>query len=407
MKLILGRQAILNREQKTVAYELLFRTLDNTPVTSDTDATAQVLANTLSMFGSGSVLGTKKGFVNLGIDILRKDLLGILPPDKFVLEILETQQPTPELVKHIRSLKSRGYAFALDDFILSKEQVEYWTPVLKEVHIVKVDLVDTTEEDLRTHIELLSLFKVQLLAEKVETKEMFDLCMELGFQYFQGYFFTKPVVIEGQGFDPNTQGIMQVVRLIQQDKEINVIEDTIKRYPDLCISVLKLANSASVTPINPITSIRQTIALVGKKALSQWLMLMLYSQHAPEGVSATSNILFILAVQRGKMMEQIIRAGGEKSRNLIDESFLAGLLSLSDTLLHIPIEKILSELSVSKIIEEAILEKKGVIGAALQMVLALETQDVGLIQNLNITPEKANQISIDAYKYSLSLAKSI
>lgn len=412
MKLILGRQAILDRDQKTVAYELLFRNIDNSPITSDTDATAQVLSNTLNMFGSGGVLGAKKGFVNLGIDILRQDILDVLPPNKFVLEILETQTPNAELVQSIKKLKHRGYAIALDDFILSDEQISHWDAILKEVHIVKIDVIDSSVENIKTKLEQLKPYKVQLLAEKVETREMFQLCHDLGFQFFQGYYFTKPVIIEGQGFDPNTQGIMQVIKLIQQDREIPEIEETIKLYPDLSIAMLKLANSASISPINEITSIKQTMALIGKRAISQWMMLMLYSQNAPQGVGASSNPLFILAAQRGKMMEQIIRAsGGTGSRALMDESFLAGLLSLSDTLLHIPLDKILEELSVSSAIKEAVLQGKGAIGAALQMVMALETQEVSRIQALigplKIASDGANKISMDAYKYSQEFAKSL
>ncbi|MGL5254877.1 MAG: EAL and HDOD domain-containing protein [Brevinema sp.] len=409
MKLVLGRQAILDREQKTIAYELLFRNVENTAIISDTDATAQVLFNTLNMFGSGNVLGSKKGFVNLGIDILRQDILDILPPNKFVLEILETQTPNEELIRRIKLLKGKGYTFALDDFILTKEEYDRWEPVIREVQIVKVDVLETPLKDLENHIDLLRKHKVHLLAEKVETPEMFRFCLSLGFHFFQGYFFTKPVVIEGEGFDPNTQGIMKVIKQVQQDQDIDEIEETIKMYPDLSISVLKLANSASIAPINTITSIKQTLALIGKRSIGQWLMLMLYAQNAPSDIGASSNPLFLLAAQRGKMMEQIIRASGSAGKSLTDESFLAGLLSLSDTLLHVPLEKILDELSVSKLIKDAVLNGEGAIGTALKMVIALETHDPDALERLmgSVSAEEANKIALDAFKFSQDFARAL
>lgn len=412
MKLLLGRQAILDREKNLAAYELLFRNLDNTPICSDTEATASVLSTALNMFGTESILGNKRGFINIGIDLLRKDLLDILPPKKYVIEILETQTPSPELIQLIRHLKTKGYIFALDDFVINDENLIYWRPVLQEVQIVKVDVLETTEENLKTKTEILAAYHVALLAEKVETTEMFDLCYDLGFHYFQGYFFTKPSLIEGTGFDTNTQGIIQIIKLLKQDVEIEDIEKILKNHPDLIISLLKLANSASVSPIQEITSIRQTIALLGKRALSQWLLLMLYSKKLSESQTTNSNPLFLLAAQRGKMMELIIRshAGGKISRTLADESFLTGLLSLSDTLLHVPLKMILEEIHVSKGISDALLFNKGHLGSALMIVKMLEQNQINniydLVRDFNMDVASINKISVDSMSYSHEFAKA-
>lgn len=411
MNLLLGRQAILNRDQRIVAYELLFRSTDNTPINCDTEATANVVANTLSMFTIDNILGNKRGFVNIGIDILRKNLLDILPAKKFVIEILETQIPNDELVQFIKRLKKRNYIFALDDFIITEEQIQYWDKILKEVQIVKVDVMDTTIEELISKTELLKKYNIALLAEKVETKEIFQLCYDLGYTFFQGYFFTKPVIIEGQGFEPSIQGILQVIRLLQQDANIEQIEQTIKLYPDLIISLLKIANSTSVSPIQEITSIKQTIALLGKKALSQWFLLMLYSNRSKnhEHFSLRSDPLFLTATQRGKMMELLINHTSTKiSRSITDEAFLVGLLSLSDTLLHIPLPKIVAELHMADSIASALLLHTGIIGEMLDLVQACEIGNIDIINSISekydISPEFLNQSSREALQFSKQLA---
>ena len=299
MNILLGRQSILNREQAVIAYELLFRSTDNSPINCDTEATANVVANTLSMMSVDNVLGNKRGFVNIGIDILRLGLLNLIPPKRFVIEILETQEPSQELVRFIKKFKQQAYVFALDDFIITEDQLEHWDPILKEVQIVKVDVMDTTLEDLQKKTSLLKPYKVALLAEKVETQEMFQICMDLGYQYFQGYFFTKPDIIEGKAISPSIQGILAVIRAIQQGNSIDEVEHTIKLYPELIISLLKIVNSSSVSPIQEITSIKQAIALLGTRSLSQWFLLLLYSQRS-NGESEVGLLYFLLLLKEVK-----------------------------------------------------------------------------------------------------------
>lgn len=414
MSILLGRQSIVDANQNVIAYELLFRSANNTPINCDTEATANVITNTLSMMSIDNVLGNKRGFVNIGIDILRKGLLDIIPANRFVIEILETQQPSPELINLIKRFKQRGYIFALDDFIINEEQLEYWKDILTEVQIVKVDLMDTSLEDLKQKTELLKPFKVSLLAEKVETEEMFEYCKQLGYQYFQGYFFTKPVILESQDISPSTQGILSVVGQLQKDTDIADIENSLKAHPKLVIALLKIVNSSSVSPVQEITSVKQAIALLGKKALIQWLLLLLYS-YKSQGIPdkrPKDDPLFLIATQRGKIMEQLLtQTTPNLSKSLKDEAFLTGLLSLSDTLLNLPMAQVLQELHISANISNAIQYGEGRLGTFLELTKSFEVFDVLKIAEqskiLNISPEMINQASHIALKFSKELASQM
>ena len=414
MNILLGRQSILDKHQHVVAYELLFRSTDNTPINSDTEATANVIANTLSMMSINNILGQKRGFINIGIDILRKGLLDIIPPNRFVIEILETQEPSEELLNLIKKFKKRDYIFALDDFIINEEQLKYWKPILDEVHIVKVDVMVINFDDLRKKTTLLKPFKVALLAEKVETEEMFQLCSSLGYQYFQGFFFTKPIILEGQNIAPSMQGIFSIIKLLQQDASITEIETTMKLYPTLIISLLKIVNSASIATIQEITSIKQAIALLGKKAFTQWLLLLLYSQKSQNDPDrqVQTDPLFLFATQRGKLMEYFLTQTNPKaSKALKDEAFLTGLLSLSDALLHMPMTEVLEELRLSPPIAKAILNHEGPLGEFLKTTIAFEKGDdaqlIPLIAKLKITPDMLNKASILTLKFAQELANQI
>ncbi len=414
MSVLLGRQSIVDIHQNVVAYELLFRSMDNSPIDCDTEATANVISNTLSMMSIDNVLGNKRGFVNIGIDILRKGLLDIIPPNRFVIEILETQEPTEELVTLIKRFKHRGYIFALDDFIINQAQLQYWEPILNEVQIVKVDLIDTDFESLKQKTELLKQFNVSLLAEKVETEEMFDMCKELGYQYFQGYFFTKPVILKSEDISPPIQGVLSVVGQLQKDADNTEIENTLKAYPQLVISLLKIVNSSSVSPVQEITSVKQAIAMLGKKALTQWLLLLLYSYKTktdPE-TNTKDDPLFLMAMQRGKIMEYLLsQTTPGVSKSLKDEAFLTGLLSLSDSLLNMPMSQVLQELHLSAIINDAILYHAGRLGAFLELTKSFEVFDVFTLaeqsKKLNVSSEMINHASHMSLKFAKELASQV
>lgn len=410
MNILLGRQSILDRDQQLFGYELLFRSPQNNIIECDTEATASVLSNTLSMMSIDNILADKLGFVNIGIDFLRKGLLEILPPQRFVIEILENQKPDAELIDFVEKLKKKGYIFALDDVILSDENLKYWEPILERVEIVKVDVIDTYIDNLKNKTELLQKFNVKLLAEKVETQEMFDLCYNLGYTYFQGYFFTKPILLESPSLSPDIQGIMHLIQLLQEDADVDKIEASLRLYPQLIIALLKLVNSASVSPIQEITSIRQAIILLGHKALCQWLLLLLYSQKNAQKLSPLQNDpIFLTAIERGKTMELLVKAHDPKiSRTMVDEAFLVGILSLVDIILHSPLKIVLKELKVAPTISDALLKQEGLLGETFYITKMLETGHFHIVSqmatNLNISIEKINNISYNAFKFSSNLA---
>ena len=118
-QLFLGRQAILDRQQRLFAYELLFRngTRNAADVTDGVQATAPVIANAFSELGVEAALGDCRGFINVDEAFLFSDMLELLPKESVVLEILETVPPTEAVVERCKALKAAGFTLALDDVI--------------------------------------------------------------------------------------------------------------------------------------------------------------------------------------------------------------------------------------------------------------------------------------------------
>lgn len=366
----LGRQPILDRTQRIVAYELLFRH-DRTNcahVNDDAVATATVLSHVFGELGVANALGPHRGFVNVDEALLLGDALEFLPKDKIVLELLETVPMTPRVIERVRELHAAGFTLALDDFA---SDVESYAPILDCVAIAKVDLLSVDEEALREAAAQLKRWPVRLLAEKVDSREQAEQCMALGFELFQGYYFARPVMIEGRKLLPSESALMELLGLVLADAESRAIEDLFKRHPDLSINLLRLSNSVGVSARRKITSLRQAITLLGRRQIQRWLQLLLYTCERP-GESFPSPLLE-LAATRGRLMELLAEAAFPRRQDAGEQAFMVGIMSLMDTLLGMPLAQVLDGLEAPPEVRDALVGRSGTFGPLLGLVESLES----------------------------------
>ncbi|HRP88161.1 MAG TPA: EAL domain-containing protein, partial [Gammaproteobacteria bacterium] len=212
----LGRQPILDRDGHTVAYELLFRPdrQNGVVVTDDRAATASVIAHAFTDLGIQSVLGERDGLINFDAELLLSDIPELLPAARIVIEILETVVFTPEIMARCRDLKQQGFRLALDDV----SQFEQLAPeVLELIDIVKVDLRAISMYQLPKLAKAAKAARVTLLAEKVESLFLADRCRELGFDLFQGYYFARPMLLEGRRSQPDRHLLLQLLQQVAND----------------------------------------------------------------------------------------------------------------------------------------------------------------------------------------------
>jgi EAL and modified HD-GYP domain-containing signal transduction protein len=187
----LGRQPILDRQRRIVAYELLFRAGQRAEadVTDDTAATAHVVQTAFQHIGIRTVLGPCVGFINVDAPTLLGGTIEQLPREKVLIELLETIEIDAAVVSRCRDLKSKGYRLALDDFYRYSDA---FSPLLALVDVVKVDISLLDAGALRRLVADLKLWPTTLLAEKVETPDQARECVALGFRLFQGFLFARP-----------------------------------------------------------------------------------------------------------------------------------------------------------------------------------------------------------------------
>ncbi len=373
-EVFLGRQPILDRSRQLFAYELLFRSgsAANGNFASFHDgnqATATVIANVFAELSMADALGPYQGFIKVDHGLLFSDLISALPPHCVVLEVLETVTPTPEMLARCEQLRAEGFVLAIRE---RPESLDQSRLLLKLAQVIKVDISRVDPARLKQLVGNLKPLGKTVLAEKVESHEQMQLCHDLGFDLFQGYFFAHPTVIQGRRLHTSEIALLRLLTLLSQDAEIGEVEKIFKQEPVLTFNLLRLTNSASAGMATKITSLRHAITILGRRQLLRWLQLLLYSV---AGSTQTVSPLLQLAATRGRLMELLVErtpAATGNTQDLVDQAYMVGILSLMPALVGNRMSQILAQLSLAPTVTEALGDHGGTLGELLSLIELLE-----------------------------------
>lgn len=362
-----GRQPIYDRELKVVGYELLYRKdpLVNRAEFSDVDqACSKVLLDTLVEVGIENLVGNHLAFMNLSRTFLVGNYDIPIPHKQVVVEVLEDVVVDSALIERIELMRDQGLTIALDDFIYD----DSLKPLLKRAHIVKIDILALSRHQLAEYVTFLKHNNLKILAEKVETHEEFDLCMKLGFDYFQGYFFCKPRILSGRTIPANRLALVELLAKINSpDADFRQLSNIIRRDVSLSYKVLRLINSAYYSLPGRVSSIEQALMYLGLKNLTNLISLIKLAR-----IEDKPSELTVTAMIRGRMCEEI----AERARlDGPQQYFTAGLFSALDALLDAPMAEVLALLPLSEELNAALTSHEGSIGRVLSAVLAYERAD--------------------------------
>ncbi len=362
-----GRQPILDRAQRIVAYELLFRNgaTERADVLDDLIASASVITRCFTELGAQSLLGQHRGFINFNADLLLSDVVEVLPPNQIVIELLETIEITPEIATRCRQLKKLGYQLALDDVT---EYSDSYVQLAGMIDIIKLDLKAIDAQALPDTVRKLRKLAPILLAEKVDCREEAEHCKQLGFDLFQGYFYARPVIVSGRRADPSKQILLRLLQQLTTGADTAEIEQTLHKAPELSFKLLRLVNSSASGRLLQISSLQQAIFALGREPLQRWLQILMFAQH---GTDSTPSPLMVLAAGRAKLMELICNHLGA-SKEQRNQAFMAGMLSLLDVLFEMPMVDLLDEIRIASDMRETLLTQTGELGLLLRLVTALE-----------------------------------
>lgn len=391
INIYVGRQPIFNRNLDVIAYELLFRgntESNHAMILGQDTASAQVMINIFGEMGVEDVLGKHKGFINFTEGLLLKDYQPFFPKQKVVIEVLENVQVTPELMDALTTLKEKGFTIALDDYVFNPE-----LQVLEELaDYIKVDILEVGPKALVEHTKRLKSKGIKLLAEKVETRKQFEFCLKLGFDLFQGYFFAKPVIIEGKRLPQNKLTTLELLASVYDpDVDMNKLSKIIGKDISLSQKLLKFVAETSGPELR-ISSIHDAVLRFGLNRLKSWASMLVLS-----GIDDKPFELFITSLTRAKFCELVAEKTG-KSRT--ESYFTVGLFSCLDAVMDSKLETLLSKLGLENNLEQALLKEEGEHGLLLTLVKGLEKgrTDMNLPDDMNAS--EVSSCYLEAMKFA-------
>ncbi|MGR5238508.1 EAL and HDOD domain-containing protein [Vibrio alfacsensis] len=373
-----ARQPIFNRKRQTLGYELLFRDGESNAYPAHIDsnrATYRLIVENFLSVGTNPLIASSRCFINFPQQSLLRRLPRSLPKNKIVVEVLETCQPTDELLDAIRELYREGYLIALDDFTLTDE----WCRFLPYVHIVKLDIMamglESACELVRSH--LAKRVKYHFLAERIETDEEFIAAKAAGFKFFQGYFFSKPEVTETKYVSPEQVLAIKLFREIcLPEPDFKRVESIITQDVALSYKLLRFVNTQSLKLEVPITSFRQALVYLGQDQLKLFVSLIVASYIS----TRKPRELYMLCLQRAQFCQLMSRYQPFSRYN--EQGFIVGLLSILDALLDLPVASLVEQLPLSHLVQQALLYRQGEYGALLALEECYERADWSGVEKL-------------------------
>lgn len=401
MEFLVGRQAILDRNCHTFGYELLYReNIKNNTSFSALDgntATNRVIINTFLNLGIDRIAKNGRVFINFTRDLIVQRLYETLPKEKVVVEILEDVAAEDEVVEAIKDAKKQGYMIALDDFVF----MEHLEKLVALADIIKIDFLELSRDEIKKQVEVYKNYNLKLLAEKVEDEETFKFALDLGFSYFQGYFFQKPVIEAKTDIAPYQMNILKAMAIInnpesEPEELIKIISGDIYLHT----KILAFVNSPFFGLKRKINTIKAAVGILGLKRVKEWLNIMYVSKLSEKKPEE----LIILSSVRAKLASFLAEHFSVDE----DDAYLLGMFSLMDSILNLPMEIVLKEFDyLSEDLKAALTGKENNCKKLLDFIKMFEVGDFDrayeIVKDTSLDIEQVN----DYYFKSIEFADSI
>jgi len=385
-----GRQPIYGRRLELYAYELLYRggDVDFADFSEGDRATSRVLMNTFTEFGLERVVGEHLAFVNLTRGFIIGEYPLPVPRTQVVLEVLEDVPPDPEVLAGLKELRRRGFRIALDDFIYRAEL----EPLLPLTDIVKVDILGMEEKEIRAYAERLRPQVPKILAEKIETREQYDICLDAGFDFFQGYFLARPAVVCGTSLSASRLNLLRLLAELHDPAcDIDRIQDIVSGDVALSYKLLRHINAAIYGMPRKIDSLRETVLYLGLAKVKNLASLFLLAT-----LDDKPHELLVTSMLRAKMCERLASLDGRADTSSF---FTVGLFSTLDALLDAPMKTVVDRLPLAPELRQALLEARGEIGEALRCTISYERGEWGLVTCFGLTRAQIKQAFLDSVEW--------
>ena len=399
-EIFVGRQPIYDRDLDIYAYELMSRSSrsgeDEDPQQDADKATSQVIINAFLEIGIDKLVGKHIAFLKLTERFLNSDEELPLPTDNVILKIPGHIEVNDSVVEGAQKLTSAGYRLAIDDYLQHPES----QPLANMAHMIDLNIEALDRPTLQAHIKIHKKLHPILLADHVKTHDEYDFCRDLGVDYFQGYFLSRPRIIEGESLAANQMTVMNLLATLHNpETDTDTIDEVISKDVSLSYKILKLINSAFFARSNKIESIHHAIVMLGRKQLCTWASMMALTSMDDKPDEQVRNAM--IRAKNCELLASKAELGG------VDSYFTVGMFSALDLLMDRSLEELITPLPLADSIVAALLNREGDLGEALTCTLAQETNDWLTIRFATLTDQDLSDAHIEAINWAEEVLNAI
>jgi EAL and modified HD-GYP domain-containing signal transduction protein len=399
MDVFIARQPIFDRHKRIYAYELLFRE-DMSNVFPNVDgniATSRLLSTAFFTVGVEKFVGDKRAFINFTEELLLSGAASVFTCRKITIEVLENVNPSPEVTEACFQLIKEGFHLALDDFVFSEE----WLPLVKVAKIIKIDFQDLKENQIRSCIEKIKPYEGKLLAEKIETYAEYQLALDMGFSYFQGFFFATPEIQKHKEISSSQGTLLSLLSEVNKtDFDPDSIERLINQDVSISFKLLKYLNSAYFSRVARISSIKQAVVFLGARGIQQFVSLIVVAKLS----ESKPNELIRSSVIRARFLERLAENIGRENPG---NCFILGLFSHIDAILDHSMEYLMAQLPLSNAIKESLTSHRGELAIFLRAIEEYESGEwenfESIVKTLGVNSAKIPEFYLDALSWADSI----
>lgn len=394
------REPLLDPKQNVIGFQLSWQhpELSTELSTDDLSALMAFVAEQLVDEDAGFLLGDSVLFLDAVPELLVADGLKLLPPKNTVLVLSKRDFTNAATLDAIKGLRQLGYGICMKGADLSTLERSFFSQIS---HIeVRLDAGNFASQ--AKVYAALKQSSVRMVSRNVASWQDFDACAALGLDSFVGKLHLMPRPNPAQkGLNSAQTTILQLMEMIRKNADIQQLETVVKRDAALAYKLLRYINSAGFGLRTEVQSLKHAVTILGYSPLYRWLSLLL----ATASTSGNSPVLLETAIVRGRFAELLGQPFMSKTE--AENLFVAGMFSLLDRLLGLPMAEVLSSIQLPEAVTEALVSRSGIYGPYLALAEACELNSMlvgSLAESLRISPVDVNKAHLSALVWTKNIA---
>jgi EAL and modified HD-GYP domain-containing signal transduction protein len=404
---VLAKQAIYDKKGNVAFWEIFVQdaTTGKYPKDIDPLKATTIAVDLLVELGSYRVGEGKIVFVNVPAIFLEASMFDLFSPEYVGIELVENKNITAQTYNAIELLLKRCFKFCIDDF--GFERIDY-LPLLSKTHFVKLDIKNSPYDlyVLKEVITIVKSLKKSAIAKNIETEEDYKRAKEYGFDYFQGFYLSPPILVKDTRTISYLKGTLLKLYKALTEGDMKQIVSVLERDVGAAYKLLKFANSALFPKTRNISSLEEAVAYLGFDNIVEFAIVLALSEMFAKGDERKYRERTLYRACLAEKLAELY------SPDLKAKAHIAGLFSLSQEIFGQKPENLALELGLDKDIVEASEKKNTELGLILSLIELLEdTQNPEILEKiakiLKTNPDRVKSITETAKKESMTITQEL